>query len=136
LVNLGCVWRHHRGMCCCRLVWRFAIRAVLQDLGKHRRWLSLPDLAKRRQQRLKYQQLYLQRLEKQSTGKEAPEVSSAFICHRSMLCSAYQCSLQSVAYSPYQSIVSTWYLQQPLSFTALHIGRRQSTISHLHRIFT
>ncbi len=64
-------------MCCCRLVWRFAIRAVLQELGKHRRWLSLPDLAKRRQQRLKYQQLYLQRLEKQSTGKEAPEVSSA-----------------------------------------------------------
>ena len=61
----------------CRLLWRFAIRVVLQDLEHRRRWLTLPDLSRRRQQRLKYQQLYLQRMDKQTNGKEAGEVSCA-----------------------------------------------------------
>ena len=65
-----CIWL-------CSLVWRFAIRAVLQDLGRHRRWLTLPDLVKRRQRRLKYQQLYLKRVEKHSASKEAPNEVTA-----------------------------------------------------------
>ena len=51
---------------------------MLQDLEQRRRWLTLSDLSRRRQQRLKYQQLYLQRMDKQINGKEAGEVSCAF----------------------------------------------------------
>ena len=63
---------------CCRLVWIFAIRAVLQDLGKHRRWLTPSDLAKRRHQRLYYQRLYLKRLEQPSNGAEGAKVFTSY----------------------------------------------------------
>ena len=81
----------------CRLVWRFAIRAVLQDLGKHRRWLTLSDLVRRRQQRLKYQQLYLKRLEKHSNIKEAPTEVAASSLQR-LACS------EALTYVPYMPI--------------------------------
>ena len=80
----NCSEQDNDSIFCCRLVWRFAIRAVLQDLGEHRRWLTLSDLVKRRQLRLKYQQLYLKRLEKSSNGSEAAEVHPLHLpglCH-------------------------------------------------------
>ena len=65
---------HGNGVC--RRLWQYAIQAVLQDLGRGARRVSLSSLPSWRQVRQQYIALYLQRQDSTSKGNGKSQVSA------------------------------------------------------------